>query len=302
MDSFQPSIIGHSKQVEMLRALHAHDKLPQAVIFSGEKGLGKGILAREFAAFLIAGQNHPYHQTLHQITHNAHPQVFTLQKEQGEGQIGVEVVREGRKFFHRTADKNQWRILIVDALDDLNRFGSNALLKIVEEPPQRSLVILLNHNRSKLLPTLRSRSYVLPFHELSRSEADLLAQSHPDFDWNITGGNPSLIQGYKDPEVKSFMVELFQCLHDLMQRHADYKIIPFVNKWFSGNEKDSKNEKLEILQQVLLRFTTTITDKSLMSRLWQVNDSLTQNVGRHNIYHLDLTALLCQTLGHLAYR
>jgi DNA polymerase-3 subunit delta' len=71
--------------------------------------------------------------------------------------IRVDDVRRTASFFGSTAGEGGWRIAIVDAVDDLQREGANALLKVLEEPPKRSLLLLISHAPGRELPTIRSR-------------------------------------------------------------------------------------------------------------------------------------------------
>jgi DNA polymerase-3 subunit delta' len=71
--------------------------------------------------------------------------------------IRVDDVRRTVAFFGSTASEGGWRVAIVDAVDDLQREGANALLKVLEEPPQRSLILLVSHSPGRELPTIRSR-------------------------------------------------------------------------------------------------------------------------------------------------
>ncbi|MBI3703781.1 MAG: DNA polymerase III subunit delta', partial [Rhizobiales bacterium] len=71
--------------------------------------------------------------------------------------IRVDDVRRTAAFFGSTAGEGGWRIAIVDAVDDLQREGANALLKVLEEPPQRTLLLLISHAPGRELPTIRSR-------------------------------------------------------------------------------------------------------------------------------------------------
>jgi DNA polymerase-3 subunit delta' len=71
--------------------------------------------------------------------------------------IRVDDVRRSVGFFGSTAGEGGWRIAIVDAIDDLQREGANALLKVLEEPPARTLLLLLSHAPGRELPTIRSR-------------------------------------------------------------------------------------------------------------------------------------------------
>src|SRR5581483_3683778 len=85
-------------------------------------------------------------------------------------QIAVDDVRRTVSFFGSTAGEGGWRIAIVDAVDELNRFGANALLKVLEEPPERALLLLVSHSAARVLPTLRSRCRILTLRPLADGE------------------------------------------------------------------------------------------------------------------------------------
>jgi DNA polymerase-3 subunit delta' len=84
--------------------------------------------------------------------------------------IAVDAVRRTVSFFGSTAGEGGWRIAIVDAVDELNAAGANALLKIVEEPPPRTLILLVSHARGQVIPTIRSRCRVLDLRPLASDE------------------------------------------------------------------------------------------------------------------------------------
>ncbi len=76
-------------------------------------------------------------------------------------ELAVDDVRRVNEFFARTAALDGWRIVIVDAVDDLNASSANALLKILEEPPVRAIFLLVCHTPGRALKTIRSRCRVL---------------------------------------------------------------------------------------------------------------------------------------------
>ena len=80
-----------------------------------------------------------------------------------------------------TAADGGWRVAIVDAADELNPNGANALLKILEEPPAKSILILVSHAPGRLLPTIRSRCQQLPLMALSVEDTlEVLSGRHPE--------------------------------------------------------------------------------------------------------------------------
>ena len=84
--------------------------------------------------------------------------------------IRVDDVRRTVSFFGSTAGEGGWRIAIVDAVDDLQREGANALLKVLEEPPARTMLLLVSHAPGRELPTIRSRCRRLLLRPLGESD------------------------------------------------------------------------------------------------------------------------------------
>src|SRR5207248_9609615 len=84
--------------------------------------------------------------------------------------ITVDETRETISFFGSTAAIEGWRVCIVDTVDELNPNAANALLKILEEPPQQSLFLLVTHAPSRVLPTILSRCRKLPLRALSTGD------------------------------------------------------------------------------------------------------------------------------------
>jgi DNA polymerase-3 subunit delta' len=155
----------------------------------GQKGIGKATLAYRMARFVFAHSDpaaapvhtaaslavDPQHPVARRVAARAHGDLLVLERTPNEKgmlrqQIAVDDVRRTISFFGATAGEGGWRIAIVDAVDELNRAGANALLKILEEPPERALLLLVCHSASRVLPTLRSRCSVLPMRPLSQSD------------------------------------------------------------------------------------------------------------------------------------
>ena len=92
--------------------------------------------------------------------------------------IPVSKVRDIEFFFSKTSGEGGWRIAIIDSLDNLNKHGSNALLKILEEPPKYCLIFLVSSNKSNVLDTIRSRCRVLRFSSLKKNDTDLIIKNN----------------------------------------------------------------------------------------------------------------------------
>ena len=99
------------------------------------------------------------------------------------GEIVVDDAREIGAFLRLTPAEGGWRVVIVDGADEMNRNAANSLLKVLEEPPRRALLILVAHSAGRLLPTIRSRCRHVALSPLPNAVVrDLLARYCPDLD------------------------------------------------------------------------------------------------------------------------
>ncbi len=167
-------------QIEAERVLldaYKSGRMPHAWLIGGPPGIGKATLAFRLARFVLVHPDpkaaevqratslavDPDHPVARRIAAQAQGDLLVLERIVNEQTgklytvIRVDDVRRTVAFFGSTAGEGGWRIAIVDAVDDLQREGSNALLKILEEPPERTLLLLISHAPGRELPTIRSR-------------------------------------------------------------------------------------------------------------------------------------------------
>ena len=176
-------ILGQSKAVEQFSSAWALRKLHHAWLLAGPKGVGKATFAKDAARRVLsdaAGQSsnlpglatddeHPIVKLVEACSHPDMRWLERLPKEKGEGlarDITIKQVRELGEFMGMTAALSPWRVAVIDSMDELNKEASNALLKMLEEPPANTLFFLVSHAPGRLLATIRSRCRRLDFHEL----------------------------------------------------------------------------------------------------------------------------------------
>jgi DNA polymerase III subunit delta' len=152
------SVIGHDEILQRFVASVAQGKPHHAWLLTGPRGIGKTTLAYALARRLLAGT-----MADKLITARSHPDLFVLQRQADpktgklKTEISVEDARALSAFFERTAAMAPWRVAIIDCADDLNTESANALLKLMEEPPPKSILLLASHQPGRLLRTIRSR-------------------------------------------------------------------------------------------------------------------------------------------------
>lgn len=144
-------------------------RLPHAWLIGGPRGVGKATLAWRIARHLLAGGRGgtlamaPGDPVFAQVAALGSPRVFLCRRpwdakaRRLRTAITVDEVRALKGFFQLSATDGGWRVAIVDAADEMTDAAANALLKILEEPPARAVLLLVCHRPARLLPTLRSR-------------------------------------------------------------------------------------------------------------------------------------------------
>lgn len=181
-------LFGHDGAEQEFLAVYRTGRIPHAWLIGGEPGIGKATLAYRIARFVLAYPDpsrlpaaaslalDPAHPTVRRIAVNAHSDLLVLERIPGDSGkmrtvITVEQVRRLATFFGSTAGEGGWRVCIVDSADELKYpEGSNALLKMLEEPPQRALFLLVSHAPARLLPTIRSRCRRLALKPLGQGD------------------------------------------------------------------------------------------------------------------------------------
>jgi DNA polymerase-3 subunit delta' len=183
------ALFGHQTAEQSMLDAYRNGRVPHAFLIVGPKGIGKATLAYRMARFVLA---HPDpaapavqdatslaidadHPVARRIAAQAQGDLLVLERTVNERgvlrqQIAVDDVRRTVSFFGSTAGEGGWRVAIVDAVDELNASGANALLKIIEEPPQRALLLLVSHSAARVPATLRSRCCVVRVRPLSETE------------------------------------------------------------------------------------------------------------------------------------
>lgn len=185
-----PPLFGHDEAAAAFTASHRGGRLHHAWLLTGPEGVGKASFARAAALRVLAdGWSPPVdapgllvpadHRAARLWAAGSHPDTVTLERLWRDKtrdlarSITVDQVRGLSRLFGTAPSFSPWRVVVIDAADDLERGGANALLKMLEEPPPNSLFFLVSHAPQRLLPTIRSRCRPVRFARLG--EADMTA-------------------------------------------------------------------------------------------------------------------------------
>ena len=164
-----PWLVGQDAAETCVLEAWRSGRMHHAWLLTGNEGIGKATLAYRFARRLLAGgpaetlamaAGNPVfrrvaagsHADLHTVARSINPSTKKLRTE-----IGVDDVRDAGEFLRLTPAEGGWRVVIVDSADELNRNAANALLKVLEEPPARAVLLLVCAAPGRLPATVRSR-------------------------------------------------------------------------------------------------------------------------------------------------
>jgi len=169
-------------QFQRLQVLHSNRRLAHAWLLAGKPGIGKLAFARHFARQLLcrkATGKGPCGacQDCHLFAAGTHPDWMLLQPELR--QLKIELIREAIAFAQNTSQRGGAKVIIINPAESMNHNAANALLKILEEPPPQTYLLLVSHQPGLLLPTLRSRCQRLDFPAPPTLEALAWLQQQP---------------------------------------------------------------------------------------------------------------------------
>ena len=178
----QDALVGQDRAVGQFLAAWKTRRLHHAWLLAGPRGVGKASFARAAARRVLADAAGPIagegldvptdHRIAKLIAAGSHPDFRLLERLENPKSgnlyrnISVDQVRALGDLFGSTPFMSDWRVVVIDTVDDLEREGANALLKMLEEPPPNCLFLVVSHAPGKLLPTIRSRCRRLDFERL----------------------------------------------------------------------------------------------------------------------------------------
>lgn len=189
------NLLGHADIEQQLLSMLENGRFPHGLIFSGLEGVGKSVMAYRLARYLFAKGGKqvetlsmfgdapepvtsfyipPTDPVFARLASGGNPDLLLIDRPIDEktgllkASVPVEEIRKIAPFMQKTASvADGWRIVIINDADTMTRSSQNSLLKILEEPPEKSLLILVTHRAGALLPTIYSRCVHIPFMPLS---------------------------------------------------------------------------------------------------------------------------------------
>jgi DNA polymerase III gamma/tau subunit len=309
---YSNKLLGHKNVLTHLKALLLSKRVPPAIIFNGPQGVGKFIAAKEFAKSInctheteqeedsslsLFQDESPIEKksdidkikpcntcpSCKQIENGAHPDVriidfsfqALLRKEDIKQQqsLKIDTVREFTKYVYKKPLLSEHKIFIINDADTLVTEAQNAMLKLLEEPPKNTFIILISSQKNTFLPTVLSRCHVIQFGPLSNENVEeILARNNISLDEadllsRFSGGSVKTAEDMKKIMKKIEKLDTSSPIYpfkisstlpkDSFSARKEARLILNIlltkthQKWITTNDAHQKNELKNLIQQTL---------------------------------------------------
>lgn len=304
-------LLGQDEAENVFLQAWKNNTMHHAWILSGEKGIGKATLAYRIARFLFYADKKdknkynslnvsPDNPIFQQVANGSYPDLMVIERDYTETDkrkvisairkgeqmsdeemqslkrsafIRVDDIRKITDFLAKTSFNDGWRVVIIDSADDMNKNAANALLKILEEPPAKTLLLLVSNNPGVLLPTIRSRCAKLPLKILSDNEvSSLLRRYRSELSETmiarlaeISAGSIGRAINYADEGAVGFYDDMCKLLY-AKQNYSLSALLDFCD------EATSSPEMFALTEELLMKFfkdnMINSADKEEFYALW----------------------------------
>ena len=273
-------LIGHDDVLSAISG-DGHHRRHHGFILNGPKGIGKATAAWRAAERLLAsspdeesaglfGDTPQINQAdfddnnpeIRLVRAGSHPDLIVIEADtsKASGGISVDQVRAVIPFLSHTPSRGRYRVVIIDALDDMNVNGANAILKTLEEPPENAVIIIINHQTKPMLPTIRSRVQMISFAPLGFQDTNQVIRvmfEEADQDWvdvatALSDGAPGKAALFAESGAIDLYAETTQMLAG---EQTDQMTIDGLSaQWGAGGVKNLAKRQMGVM--LMMRFLT----------------------------------------------
>ena len=294
----QIRLFSHKEQFKNLIDLYSKKKLPNKLLFSGEKGIGKCTLAYHVINYILSlGEENSYdvknlqinsdNKSFKLVQNKSSPNFILIDVSFDKKNIDIDQIRNLIVSLNKSSFNNKPRIVLIDNIELLNLNSVNALLKILEEPNDNINFILINNNK-KILPTLKSRCLDFKIQLNFEQSIDTINKIINNNIYDLL--NIDLINHYNTPGQLFNLINL-QNQFDLNLKEMNLKdLIFFIIKNKHYKKDFIINELIYSLIEFYLRSKISVDDISLIN----IKDYFLKKINDTKKFNLDEETLLME--------
>ena len=312
MINFSKNIIGHQNIINKLLYKFENNTLHNSLIFFGQNGIGKTTLAFNFISKILKIiDNNNYNNHISLLYKNSHPNIryitrsYDELKDKTSEYISIDQIRGLNNFINQSSFNNIPKFIIFDSADNFNKNSSNSLLKILEEPSNNTYFILISHQLSNILPTIRSRCIKFYFnkpskdifYEIIKNQNIDINIANIDFLYLLSNGSPGTaikISTDKMNDLYNLIIDItIPNKNDLSKKIFD------LSEYVSDFSNDEYKVFLMLLRFILINIIknnlgilsefTTLNNESFITKLisFEILEFIDNNEKDLFIYNLD---------------
>ena len=286
-------IFGLNNFFNEITNLYDEKKMPNKILFSGKKGIGKSTLAYHIINYILS-ENEDFKYDINKLTinaknksfkllqNNSHPNFYLIDLLNDKKNIDVNQIREMITYTNKSALNNSARFILIDNIENLNKNSVNALLKIIEEPNRNVFFILISNSEKKVLPTLKSRCLIFRINLTFNESLDISNQILNDNVLDLI--NHDLINYYNSP---GDVINLINFSKEKNINLKDYTIMNFLNllienKYYKKN-KFVKSLLINYIELFFLKEYKLSNTKSSLLKFYQIFIDKIHNTEKFNL-------------------
>ena len=312
MINFSKNIIGHHNIIDKLLHKFQNNTLHNSLIFFGQNGIGKTTLAFNFISKILKIiDNNNYNNHISLLYKNSHPNIryitrlYDEKKDKTSEYISIDQIRGLNNFISQSSFNNVPKFIIFDSADNFNKNSSNSLLKILEEPSNNTYFILISHQLSNILPTIRSRCIKFYFnkpskdifYDIIKNQNVDINNANIDFLYLLSNGSPGTAIKISTDK----MNDLYNSIVDITNYNKNdlSKKIYDLSEYVSSFSNDEYKVFLMLLRFILINIIknnlgilsefTTLNNQSFITKLisFEILEFIDNNEKDLFIYNLD---------------
>lgn len=312
MINFSKNIIGHQNIIDKLLYKFENNTLHNSLIFFGQNGIGKTTLAFNFISKILKIiDNKNYNTNISLLYKNSHPNIryitrsYDESKDKTSAYISIDQIRGLNNFINQSSFNNIPKFIIFDSADNFNKNSSNSLLKILEEPSNNTYFILISHQLSNILPTIRSRCIKFYFNkpskdifnEIIKNQNIDINNTNIDFLYLLSNGSPGTAIKISSDKMNNLYDTIIDITID--NKNDLSKKIFYLSEYVSNFSNDEYKVFLMLLRFILINIIknnlgifsefTTLNNESFVSKLisFEILEFIDNNEKDLFIYNLD---------------